>query len=102
MRIEYIIFVLIGRLLIFFAQKFFKQNELEKRTFPFVQRLFSCNLCLGVWAYTILAFIFRLNALNELPYIPVLTELITGCVTSYLVHVIEMGWRSENEVIVIK
>ena len=36
-----------------------------------------------------------------LPYVVVLSELITGAVISYLVHIFIIGWRAKHEVIVV-
>ena len=94
--IEWIAFTLVGKLLIVLGMKFPLLQKL-----PFFSELFSCDLCLGVWIYAILAGILRMDMLPSLGwvYIPVASEFITGAVISFLVHIFSMGWRAKYEVI---
>ncbi len=99
MTAGYLVFLVIGRLLVFFAMKFIKDNEVKNK---FINRLFSCSLCTGWWVYTILSavtgyFIFE----DWSPYIPVLAELATGGFSAALVYYVEMGYKSLHETIVI-
>jgi hypothetical protein len=66
----------------------------------FLQELFSCDLCLGVWVYTVLAFFFKAN-LYDMFYFPVVSELLTGMTTSFIMHLITAGWQSLYNVTVI-
>lgn len=101
--IAYFIYALIGRTCIFFLQRFpFSKLPGVGRMFRsggFLHDLFACDLCLGVWVYTILAFFFSINLLEGYFYYPVISELITGSVTSLLVFLIRAGWQSEFGVI---
>lgn len=95
----YLLFLAIGRLLIFLANKFISQNEMGIK---FLNRLLSCVLCSGVWCYTILSFLTGYSVFGDwIPYVPVLSEFITGCASAYLVYMVEQGWKATNEVIVI-
>jgi len=67
----------------------------------FLYELFSCELCLGVWIYTILAFFFKANIYDSF-YVPVISEALTGISTSFLVHLVSEGWRSKYSVIEIR
>ena len=60
----------------------------------FFEKLFSCHLCLGVWVYPLLAWAFQVNVLDGFFYIPVLSEMITGGVTSFLVFLASEGWNA--------
>lgn len=60
----------------------------------FFQKLFECHLCLGVWVYPLLAWAFKVNILDAFFTIPVISELITGGVTSFLVFLASEGWNS--------
>lgn len=85
--------------MIFFLQKFPFYNlpwigKSFRRGFLF--DMFSCDLCLGVWVYSILAYIMSVNILDGwFGYIPVLSELITGITTSFVVHLLRIGWQAE-------
>lgn len=99
MSAKFILFLIVGRVLIWIAQKFAKDNEIK---IQFINKLLSCSLCAGVWIYTILSAIFHFNALIDFPYIPAVTELVVGCFSSALMFFVEQGWRSWNEPIVIE
>lgn len=97
--VKYIIFAGFGRLLVYFAQQFPKPAWWGK----FLTDLFSCDLCLGVWAYTILAVIFRVDILQgTFPYIPGLSELITGTFVSLIMHLIRVGWEDKFRIYYIE
>lgn len=101
--IAYFIYAIVGRICVFFLQKFpFSKLPLLGKLFReggFLHDLFACDLCLGVWVYTILAFFFSVNFLDGYFYCPVISELITGAVTSLLVFLVRAGWQSEFSVI---
>jgi len=94
--INWIAFVLIGKLLIVLGMKFPLFQGLS-----FFSQLFACDLCLGVWVYAGLAGILRVDILPSLgwAYIPVASEFITGAVISFLVHIFSLGWKAKYEVI---
>jgi hypothetical protein len=56
--------------------------------------LFSCDLCLGFWIYTGLAFIINVNLVGELFNVPILSEFITGAIMSFIMHLISAGWEA--------
>lgn len=97
MNPEYLVFLVIGELLIFFGRKFVKDNEIKIK---FFSKLFSCRLCLGVWVYTILSTILGVQVFDFV-YVPALSELITGCVSSFVMFLLVAGWKSYNEIVVI-
>lgn len=101
-----VIYVLVGKLLIFIFQKFPKHTlPLIGRLFrdgKFLEELFSCDLCLGVWVYAGLSFIFSVNILGEYFYIPILCEFITGGAISFLMHLFSAGWESKYQNIIIE
>lgn len=99
MTAEYLLFLVIGRLLIFIGNKFVSQNEIKNK---FINKLFSCNLCLGVWVYSLMSWLTGYYVFYDwTSYIPVFAELAAGCFSSYLVYLVEIGWRSLHEVIEI-
>lgn len=106
MILSYIVYASIGRLIIFLLQKFPLHDTLEGMGFSegkFLHDLFSCDLCLGVWVYTILAFIMQIDILKGwFEPIPIINEIITGAATSFIVHLIRIGWQTEYTETVIK
>lgn len=99
MTAEYLLFLVVGRLLIFIGKKFVEQNNIK---IQFINRLFRCNLCLGVWVYTLMSWLTGYYVFHDwTSYIPVFAELAAGCFSSYLVYLVENGWKSLHEVIVV-
>ena len=93
---ELVVFALIGKLCIVLGMKF----PLFQKLSLFAQ-LFDCDLCLGVWVFTGLAGILRVDLLPVLGwvYIPVVSEFITGMIVSFVVHIFSLGWKSKYEVL---
>lgn len=102
---QLVIFALIGRLTIFLLQKFPKSHlPIIGKLFregKFLNELFSCDLCLGVWIYTGLAFITNVNVTGELFNIPILSEIATGISVSFVMHLISVGWKEKFGNIII-
>lgn len=93
----YLVFAVIGRVIIYVWMKFdlpIKNKWLEK--------LHACDLCSGVWIYSILAVAFNVDVMSELyTGIPIIAQLVTGIITSYLVHYFVLGWKAKHEVVVV-
>ena len=103
---QVVIFALVGKLLIFLLQKFPRHSlPIIGRLFQeggLLDNLFSCDICLGVWIYTGLAFIINVNVTGELFYVPILSEFITGAIVSFIMHLISAGWSAQYQNIVIE
>jgi len=99
MTLTYILYLLIGRFLIFIGMRF--PLFVESR-YKFVRKLFSCDLCLGVWAYTFLSVASGEILFKSWFYVWGFSELITGCISAFLVHVFLIGWREKFQTIVIE
>jgi hypothetical protein len=50
----------------------------------------------------VLAFFFKLNLLQDVFYVPGLSELITGGITAFLVHVFRLGFEAKFSVIEVR
>lgn len=99
MLADYVLFLGVGKLLIYIGQKFIHSNTKSE----FINKLFSCDLCLGVWLYTIMSWAFGTMIFSDLfPYVPFLSELIAGCFSSFAVHLLTIGWKTKYEVIEIQ
>jgi hypothetical protein len=82
---------MVGKLLIYLGQHF---PPLSESRLGFVRRLFECDLCLGVWVYSVLSWGFSMYLFNDIaPYIPLLSELVTGSVTSFFMYLLSIGYR---------
>lgn len=91
MTVQFLVYVVIGKLLIYMAQKFLGNFK-----------IFECDLCIGVWIYSILAGLFQIRLLEDVYfYVPILMEIITGCVISYLVHLLTIGFREKHLPVII-
>ena len=98
MTAEFLLFLGVGKLLIYLGQKFIHSNAKNE----FINKLFACDLCLGVWIYSILAMMYKINILSDVfPYIPIVSGIIAGCVASFVVHLATIGWKTKFEVIEI-
>lgn len=99
MSSAYLLFLVLGRILIYIGNKFVQQNDIKIK---FINRLFSCSLCLGVWVYTFMSITMQYYVFDDLaPYIPILSELMAGCFSSLVVYYFENGWKAIHETIVI-
>jgi len=99
MYYELLLYTLTGKLTIFILQKFASAN-LKLLGSRFLNDLFECDLCLGVWVFTGLAVAFEIN-LVDLFYVPIISEILTGAAMSFLVHVFSNGWKALYNVTVI-
>jgi hypothetical protein len=98
MTAGYLLFLLSGRLLIFFGNKFIKDNTKNK----FINNLLSCNLCSGFWIYSLLSWATGYYVFTDwISYVPAVSEIIAGSFSAYLVYLVENGWRALHEVIVV-
>lgn len=98
--ITWLIYAGLGKVVIFLGMKFprpvWGTNE-------FIDKLFSCDLCLGVWIYSILAVIFNIDAISEyVGYVPVLNPILTGMFTAFVVHLFSLGWSERFSIITLE
>jgi hypothetical protein len=104
MSVRLILFFAIGRLIIFFIQKFISDNVPEKYLirYGYFARLFGCDLCLGFWVYTILAYIMKIQVLYVINYVPIFSEVLTGMISSFIMHIFRLGWNTKFQVYEVK
>jgi hypothetical protein len=69
----------------------------------FIHDLKQCDLCSGVWGYTILAWIMKVDVLQMLGFehIVLIGGLVTGGAISFLVHLLVIGFREKFLTVVI-
>jgi len=97
--IKIVIFALIGKLTIYLAQKFpFNKLPIVASLWDenrFLGKLFACDLCLGVWVYTLTAILLKVNLFEDFGYMPVIFEFLTGMTASFIMHLLSAGWSSK-------
>jgi hypothetical protein len=96
--VQLILLILVGKTCIYTIQKF---PLVQKIKMPFLNRLFSCPLCLGVWVYFFLAVLFRVALFKSVFYFPVVSELVTGAIVSLAVHLFSIGFQEVFGTLVI-
>jgi len=95
--LKWLLFAGIGKVLIYFWKKFPLPAKIEK--INNIKQLHECDMCSGFWIYTTLAFLMSVNLLElwfGFGYIVMLSEIITGCVTSYVVHLLSVGFSEQH------
>jgi len=98
MDILFMIYLGVGKILLFFGNKFAEMNELD----GFIGKLLTCGLCGGFWVYTLLSFLLGEVYFRELFYVPILSQVASGAISSLLVQLISVGWKAQFETIIIE
>jgi hypothetical protein len=94
--LSWLVYASLGKLLIYLWMSFHLPNWLSK--YKFIELLHGCDLCSGVWAYVALAFFLHISILQSwfgFQNVFIVGEIITGCVTSFLVHIFSIGFREK-------
>lgn len=95
--LSWILFAVLGRLLIFLWMKLVLPERLEK--INFISTLHECSLCSGVWLYTALAFFMQVDVLTSwfgFQHIEIISQIITGALTSYVVWIFSIGFQEAH------
>jgi hypothetical protein len=96
---KFVIYAVIGKLFIYTLQKFPYIRDIKSL---FFRELFSCDFCLGVWIFSILSGLFQVILFKEYLYFPIVSQIATGVFTSFMLHLISIGWISKFGVIVVE
>lgn len=101
--LDWLIYAAIGRLLVFLWQKFPIPEPKKTYISQFIYKLHLCDLCSGVWIYCILALVFGVDIVKDtFGFTQTIGgTLITGAITSFVVHIFVLGWKSKFEVVII-
>ena len=104
MILEFLVFALIGKIIVFLLQKFPKSKLLFiGRLFSegrLLDDLFACDLCLGFWVYFGLAFVSDMDLAGI--GVPVVSQFIAGAVTTFIVHIFSVGWNAKFQNLIIE
>ncbi len=93
-------YIAIGKLSIYFIQIFPPIQILYK--WKYLEKLLSCDLCLGTWVFAFYAWTFKINFMQEWFYVPILCEIVTGAIASFIVHLVSIGWKDKFGVFEVK
>jgi hypothetical protein len=97
--LQYLFYAAMGRLVIYLFQEFPLPLKIEK--IPFFSKLHRCDLCAGVYIYSLLAYAMQIDILTEVVYIPIVGYVLTGMITSFMVHLLRLGWHSKYDVVIV-
>lgn len=90
-----IAFAAIGRLLVWTIQTSGPTQRIKTwLNTDFTNELWACDFCLGFWVFAGLAALFEINILEPY-YFPIFSEIITGLVASFVVHLARIGWTAK-------
>jgi len=98
MILQYFAFAAIGKLLLYLAQKFPLTGYIAGK-WKILEELVTCDLCFGFWVYLVLGLFYRIDIFPT--YHAILSEIILASVTSFLVHLISIGWSEKFNIVVI-
>lgn len=98
---KWILFLLIGKILIYIWMQFELPSILKK--YSWLSKLHDCDLCSGVWIFSTLSLFLETDLLSLLlfEYVPVVSEIVTGIVVSWIVHIFTLGWKSKYDIVVV-
>lgn len=91
---QVIVYLGIGKLLIYTIQKapYFRW---ARNRWGFVEELLGCSYCVGFWVYMGVSLVSGHNWFTEvIPYIPLVSNVITGMCASFVMYVLSSGWDS--------
>ena len=98
MILEYFAYLLVGRLLMYLLRLFPLAVQLAEKHED-TEKLLSCDLCLGVWTYTILSGIMNIQIMMDMN---IFGYLLTGSVSSFIMYLFVEGWNQRFREYVIK
>jgi len=87
-----IVIAVVGRLLIWLLQTSGLTKRLWQRH-SILTELGECDLCLGTWTYTALAWAAHVNLFSPF-YAAGISEVATGCALAFVTHLLRIGWTT--------
>lgn len=85
--------------LVMFTLRSFPPYEWLRRKVKFIDLVSECDFCMGVWVDTFLLWLFGIEVVQT---VPVLSQLLSGVVTSFLVWLAIIGWKNKFGVFEVK
>jgi len=98
---KWLIFLALGKVVIFVWQRFELPGFIKK--YKWFVKLHDCDLCSGVWIYTILSLFLGVDLLSTLifTYVPFVSQIVTGIIVSWVMWIFTLGWHSAYDVVVV-
>lgn len=93
---ELILFCIIGRIFIYLWMVFPLPRQID--SIKFFHDVKQCDLCSGVYLFTILSWATGIDILQMLGFTDIngfIRVVITGGAISFLVHLISIGWKEK-------
>lgn len=82
----------VGRLVIWIVQTSGPTRKIWSLR-PFLAEFGECDLCVGCWVMPLAAWLFSQNLLAPI-YVPVVSEILTGWLMAFGLHLGRLGWQS--------
>lgn len=95
-----LVLVGVGRLVVWLLQMSGPTQRLW-RLHPFLEELGQCDFCLGCWIFPLGAWLLGVNLLDPV-YVPVVSEILTGWLVAFGVHLARLGWNERFGVTVLR
>lgn len=87
---EWLFLVGAGKVVMYMVRLFARSNEIKNRFFV---RLFECDFCLGFWVYFCFLCFFRRELTSIfVGYVPLVSEVVSAMLLSFVVSVFSAGW----------
>lgn len=93
-------FAVFGKILLYLVQNFIPAQDLAGKS-VYVEKLFSCDLCLGTWLFSLLAYLVGYDAFELGERKSPIRFFLTGAFISFITHLVSIGWRDKFNVIEI-
>jgi len=99
--LKWLAFLLIGKLVIHTWMRFHLPVFLKK--YQWLTKLHDCDHCSGVWVYTLLSLFMGVDVLSLITftYVPYVSQIVTGIVVAWIVHIFTLGWKAKYDVVVV-
>lgn len=94
--LNWLVYASLGKIVISLWMAFHFPGWLSK--FKWLELLHECDLCSGVWVYVALAFLWKIDILQlwfGIPNVYVVSSVVTGMLTSWLVHIFSIGFKEK-------
>lgn len=100
--IEWMVFAATGKALIYLWMLFPFPPFIKMPAW--LEKLHTCDLCSGTWIYGILALALKMDFVSQIFGVApnIVGEFCTAAITTFVVHIFSIGWKSKFEVVVIE
>jgi len=86
---DWVFVVGVGKIAMWMVTLFARSNNIQN---PFFVKLFECGFCIGTWIYFCLFCFFKMELTSPIGYVPLVSEMLSAMVVSFLVGIFSDGW----------